>query len=121
MNQRRAVVIEDDPDISLLISTLLHTMGYAVHTAQTGPAGIQAVRDLRPSLITTDLGLPGLGGLEVVRAIRPYTDAPILVISAKSDVAEIEDVLAAGANSYLTKPFRPRVLQEHVAALQEGG
>lgn len=106
---------------SVFISTLLHTMDYKVHTAETGPAGIQAVRDLRPSLITTDLGLPGLGGIEVVRTIRPYTDAPILVISAQSDVAEVEEALAAGANDYLSKPFRPRALQEHVAALQERG
>jgi two-component system OmpR family response regulator len=120
MDIRRAVVIEDDPDISFLISTLLQAMDYTVRTAETGPAGILAIRDVQPSLITTDLGLPELEGIDVIREARKSTTAPILVISARGDIAGVEDALAAGASGYLPKPFRPRVLQELVAALQAG-
>lgn len=118
MDIRRAVVIEDDPDISLLISILLQAMDYTVRTAETGPAGILAIRDVRPSLITTDLGLPDLEGVDFIREARKSTTAPILVISAGADIAGVENALAAGASGYLAKPFRPRILQEIVAALQ---
>ncbi|MFJ6537777.1 response regulator transcription factor [Paenarthrobacter sp. NPDC091711] len=118
MDIRRAVVIEDDPDISFLISTLLQAMNYTVSTAETGPAGILAIRDVQPSLITTDLGLPDLEGVDVIREARKNTTAPILVISARADIAGVENAMAAGASGYLAKPFRPRILQEIVAALQ---
>lgn len=117
MNQHVAVVIEDDPDICLLVSTILQGMGYTVHTAMTGPAGIHGVRDLQPELITTDLDLPGLGGVEVIRTIREFSTAPVLVISGNNDVTRLEDAIAAGADAYLPKPFLPRTLREHVGAL----
>lgn len=117
MNQHHAVVIEDDPDISLLIAVIIESMGYTVHTAETGPAGIHAVRSARPEMITTDLGLPGLGGLEVITAIRAHSDTPILVISADTDSDTLERARAAGANGFLPKPFRPQALRAYVEKL----
>ncbi|MCU1517875.1 MAG: DNA-binding response regulator [Pseudarthrobacter sp.] len=118
MQLRTAVVIEDVPDISNLISTLLKPMGYSTHIAGTGPAGVRAVMDHRPALITTDLALPGLGGIEVIRAIRAFSGAPLLIITASDDIRDINDALAAGADGYLLKPFRLRALRAHVEALR---
>lgn len=118
MTEHRAVVIEDDPDIALLITTIIEAMGYTVCTAQTGPAGIHAVQAVQPAVITTDLGLPEMTGVEVIEAIRERSDAPILVISANQDPATIEHALAAGANSFLPKPFRPAALRGHLEELQ---
>ncbi|MEO3939765.1 response regulator [Paenarthrobacter nicotinovorans] len=118
MTEHRAVVIEDDPDIALLITTIIESMGYTVRTAQTGPAGIHAVRAVQPAVITTDLGLPEMNGLEVIKAIRERSHAPILVISANHDPDTVEHALAAGANGFLPKPFRPGALRDHLKELQ---
>lgn len=116
----RAVVIEDDADIALLITIIMESMGYVVRTAQTGPAGIKAVQAVKPAVITTDLGLPGMTGLDVIAAIREYSDAPILVVSANHDPAAVELALRAGASGFLPKPFRPQALRSHVAGLDGG-
>ncbi|MGO4250518.1 response regulator [Paenarthrobacter sp. RAF54_2] len=108
MDPRRAVVIEDDPDLSLLISTILTGIGYTVSIAATGQAGVQAVREQEPTLITTGLGLPSLRGLEAIRAIREFSIAPILVISASNDPREVEQALVAGGDTFLPKPFSTR-------------
>ncbi|MFK0007699.1 response regulator transcription factor [Paenarthrobacter sp. NPDC090520] len=120
MNNPFAVVIEDDPDLGQLIGTVLETMGYTVHIATTGPAGVQAVTEHRPSMITTDLGLPHLGGAAVTAAIRETTDAPILVISASNDPGQVEDALTAGASGYLLKPFNLCTLRTRIDALHHG-
>ena len=118
MTELRAVVIEDDPDIALLIATIMEGMGYIVRTAQTGPAGIHAVRAANPAVITTDLGLPEMHGLEVITTIRRQSTAPILVISAERDPGTAEHALATGANSFLSKPFRPAALRALIEDLQ---
>lgn len=117
MDTLTAVVIEDDPDVSLLISTVLQRSGFTVHTAATGPEGVDVARDANASLVTTDMNLPGFDGLEVIRRIRNFSGVPIMIISANDDSRDIEIGLFAGADQYLVKPFRPRILQAHAEAL----
>ncbi|TLM74510.1 response regulator transcription factor [Pseudarthrobacter sp. NamB4] len=117
MKTPAAVVIEDDPDINLLISTILRKSGFMVHAAATGPAGVQAALTTKPSLITTDMDLPGFDSLELIRKVRTFSDAPIIVISANDNIRAIEMSLSAGADDFLVKPFRPRILQAHAEAL----
>lgn len=117
MNTLTAVVIEDDADLNLLISTVLGDCGFTVHIAATGPEGVQAVHDTCPSLITTDMNLPGFDGLEVIRRIRLFSSAPIMIISARGKTRDVEVGLGAGADGYLVKPFRPKILQAHAEAL----
>lgn len=117
MDTLTAVVIEDNPDINLLISTVLKKSGFTVHTAATGPEGVKAALATNPSLITTDMDLPGFDGLELIRRIRTFSDAPIMIISANDDSRDIEIGLFAGADQYLVKPFRPRILQAQAEAL----
>ena len=117
MKPLTAVVIEDDADLNLVISTVLERIGFTVHTAATGPEGVKTAQETSPCLITTDMNLPGFDGLEVIRRIRLFSSAPIMIISAQSETRDIEVGLGAGADHYLAKPFRPRILQAHAHAL----
>ncbi|MDB5244101.1 MAG: putative two-component system response regulator, partial [Spirosoma sp.] len=112
--QLTAVVIEDDPDISDILSVLLRQAGFTVHTAMSGSEGVQAVRQYNPDLVTTDLHLPGMDGLEATRQIRAISDAYILIISASNDQHDVLMGLQAGADDYIAKPFRPRILRARV-------
>ena len=117
MGSLAAVVIEDDPDNCRLIEVLLHGFGFTVHTAATGPDGVEAIRRLGPAIITTDLRLPGFGGVEVIRQVRLFTSAPIVIVSASNNIRDLEAGLGAGADGYLPKPFRPKVLKACVDVL----
>jgi DNA-binding response OmpR family regulator len=117
MDQLTAVVIEDNMDIRVLIGTILQGSGYAVQVAVTGEEGVAVVRSLRPSLVTVDLGLPDRAGMEVISDIRGFTLAPILIISASNDLHQLELALAAGADGYLPKPFKPAALRAHAQSL----
>ncbi|MDN4645119.1 response regulator transcription factor [Arthrobacter sp. PsM3] len=113
-----AVVIEDDPDVSELLTGLLRECGFAVHAAATGADGVQAARMHDPDLITTDLHLPGMNGLEAIRRIREFSDAYVLIVSTSNDQNDVFMGLDAGADDYITQPFRPLILQARVEALQ---
>lgn len=118
MEERRvAVVVEDDDDIRGLMVDLLGLSGFEVHEAATGTAGVQAVREHDPVLITVDLGLPDIDGYEVTRRVRGMTDAYLMMLTARTDEIDTLIGLEAGADDYVTKPFRPRELRARVEAL----
>lgn len=106
------LVVEDDCDIRDLLCLILSRAGFEVHAEAAGPAGLQAARALNPVLITLDVGLPDLNGYEVAHRIREFSTARILMITASPDPWEELDLLAAGVDAYLTKPFRPARLVE---------
>lgn len=114
---RVGLVIEDDHDIRELIRVVLGQAGFKVHVATSGVAGIRAARDLQPHVITLDLGLPDLDGFEVARQVRNFSDAYIVMLTAKAEELDILLGLESGADDYLTKPFRPRELRARVAAM----
>ena len=103
-----AVVIEDDEDIRMLISTVLGERGLEVRCAASGLAGLALVEQHQPDLVTLDLGLPDIEGLEVCRRLRAVSDAYVVMVSASSE--EVDQLLALeiGADDYITKPFSPR-------------
>lgn len=113
-----AVVIEDDPETAAFITALLRECGFTVHTTANGPDGIAATREHAPVLVTMDLGLPCMDGFETTRQIRQFSDAYILVISGSNDEQDVVMAFGAGADDYLTKPFRPRILQARVQSVQ---
>ncbi|MET3922842.1 response regulator [Arthrobacter sp. UYEF20] len=118
MNSRGiCLVIEDDPDIQGLLCLILSRAGFEVHAKATGAAGLCAAERLDLALITLDLGLPDLNGHDVARAIRKLSKAPLLMITASAETADELDGIAAGASSYLTKPFRPVQLRTLVQEL----
>lgn len=117
IDQRTAVVVEDDHDVGDLISGLLDKAGFDVQIARTGADALHVIRDGRPDLVTLDLTLPDIDGVEVCRQIRQVSDCYIIVVSART--AEVDRLigLEVGADDYLVKPFSMRELQARVAAL----
>lgn len=112
-----AVVIDDDKDLGLMISTALVERGFTVHLAESGPEGVEAARKHKAALVTTEIDLPGFDGLEVIRRVRTFSNAPIMIVSTDNAIRDIEVSLVAGADGYLAKPVRPAVLQAYAEAL----
>ncbi|ESS73658.1 KDP operon transcriptional regulatory protein KdpE [Methyloglobulus morosus KoM1] len=99
------IVIEDDFSIRRFLRTSLNSQGFSVYEAETGKQGIIEVNTRKPDLLILDLGLPDMDGVEVVKAIRGWTDLPIIILSARSSEQQKIEALDAGADDYLTKPF----------------
>ena len=114
---RTAVVVEDDDDIRELITHSLTMQGFEVSAASSGKAGLDLVMATDPDLVTLDLGLPDLDGIEVCRRVRDVSQAYVVMISARTDEIDRLMGLEIGADDYLTKPFSPRELQARVNAM----
>lgn len=112
-----AVVVDDDRDVRDLVAQILRAAGFTVVTADNGLDGVTAVREHRPLLVTLDVTMPGIDGFETARRIRAVSDAHIIMLSALGDAADVARGLEAGADEYLTKPFRPRELRRRIDAL----
>lgn len=112
-----ALVIEDDDDIRELLVALLKQSGFEAHSASTGLEGVRRVTAHSPVVVTVDLGLPDIDGFEVIRRIRRVSDAYILMLTARDDEIDTLQGLEAGADDYLTKPFRPRELRARIDAM----
>lgn len=121
MKTDKIVVIEDDPAIRRVIGLALKTAGYeTVLEEDDGRNGLATVLLERPDLVLLDLMLPGLDGLAVCRHIRANPDTgqvPIIMLTAKSEDADIVAGLDAGANDYVTKPFSIEVLLARIRAM----
>ena len=117
MDARTAVVVEDDHDVGDAISLLLDQAGFDVTVAATGAEALALVAEVRPDLVTLDLTLPDIDGVEVCRQIRTSSDCYVIVVSGRA--AEVDRLigLEVGADDYLVKPFSMRELQARVAAL----
>jgi two-component system, OmpR family, response regulator len=115
--RRVAVVVEDDEDIRGLMVSLLGQSGFEVHEASNGTDGVHAVRENDPVLVTVDLGLPDIDGYEVTRQLRRFTDAYVVMLTARAEEIDTLLGLDAGADDYLTKPFRPRELRARIEAM----
>ena len=117
MQARTAVVVEDDRDIGDAISKLLDQAGFDVVVARTGAEALAVIGEGHPDLVTLDLTLPDIDGVEVCRQIRTVSDCYVIVVSGRT--AEVDRLigLEVGADDYLVKPFSMRELQARVAAL----
>jgi DNA-binding response OmpR family regulator len=115
--ERVAVVIEDDADICNLLEAILGQAGFTCYSAADGVAGIAAVREHQPILTTLDISLPGIDGFEVARRIRAFSMTYIVMLSARDEEIDTLMGLDAGADDYLTKPFRPRELRARIEAM----
>lgn len=114
---RPAVVIEADAELRRQLSTLLRQCGFAAIEAGDGLAGLIAVRDADPDVVTIDLALPDLDGIEVCRRVREQTDAYVIVLSARLDEIDRVVGLEAGADDFIGKPFSPREFRARVNAM----
>ena len=118
MSKVTILVVEDDASVRNLISTTLKAHDYRFITAATGESAVMEAASHNPDILLLDLGLPDLDGVEVIRRIRSWSNAPIIVISARSEDSDKIDALDAGADDYLTKPFSVDELLARLRATQ---
>jgi len=114
---RRALVVEDDEDVRELIGFALTSQGFEVCSVDSGHAALDLVVSLDPDLVTLDLGLPGIDGIETCRRIREHTDAYVVMITGRDDEIDRLIGLETGADDYLSKPFNVRELRARVNAM----
>ena len=112
----KIAIIEDDIDICNMIAKFLENNEYIVHYALNGAEGIELCKSLVPDLIILDIMLPKLNGNDVLQRLRKFTNAPVIVVSAKTMVQTKIDLLKLGADDYMTKPFSPSELVARVKA-----
>ena len=111
------MVIEDDDDIRHLLETVLTQAGFDVTACPNGYEGIEAVRALNPIVVTLDVNMPGIDGFETAKRIRTFSQAYIVMLTALGEEIDTLQGLEAGADDYVTKPFRPRELRARIEAM----
>jgi DNA-binding response OmpR family regulator len=111
------LVVDDEAPIVELLTGYLAREGFAVDAATDGPSAIEAVREHRPDVVILDVMLPGFDGIEVCRQIRTFSDAYVLMLTARSEEIDRIMGLTVGADDYLVKPFSPREVVARVKAL----
>ena len=115
--RRVAVVIEDDDDIRNLLETVLTQGGFEVVARSNGLDGVEAVRTFEPTVTTLDVNMPGIDGFETAKRIRAFSSTYIVMLTALDEEIDTLQGLDAGADDYITKPFRPRELRARIEAM----
>ena len=113
-----ALVIDDEVQIRRLLRVALESENYQVDEAQTGQQGLVEIANRKPAIILLDLGLPDMEGLEVLKRLREWSEAPVLVLSVRDDEQGKVAALDAGAEDYVTKPFSTPELLARLRAAQ---
>jgi len=113
----KILVIDDDTAITELLSMLLKTHGFEVITTNSGREGIQLAMDENPNVVLLDLMMPDKDGWEVSKAVRKFSNVPILILSALNDPSMVASILDTGADDYLVKPVPSATLVAHINKL----
>jgi two-component system KDP operon response regulator KdpE len=117
----RVLVVDDEPQITRVLRTVLTGQGYQVRTAGEGESALSDFTEWRPELVITDLFMPHMDGVELCRRIRAISTVPIIVLSVKGEERTKVEALDSGADDYVTKPFGIDELLARVrAALRRG-
>ena len=124
MKRKRILVIDDDPDLRTAVEMRFSAAGFEVLPAAGGEEGLELARRKQPAAIILDINMPGLDGLETCRRLRAgerTRNIPVVMLTARTRVGELEEGLQAGADTYLTKPFDGPELLAEVKQLIGGG
>ncbi|WP_434970333.1 response regulator [Microbacterium sp. bgisy207] len=113
----KILIADDDPQLVRALRITLTAHGYDVVTAGDGAAAVVLAAQTHPDVVLLDLGMPNLGGVEVIAALRGWTQAPIMVVSGRTGSADKVEALDAGADDYVTKPFQIDELLARLRAL----
>jgi two-component system KDP operon response regulator KdpE len=113
-----ALIVDDEAQIRRLLRVVLEGENYQVHEAENGQQGLIEIASRRPAVILLDLGLPDMDGLEVLKRLREWSEAPVLVLSVRDDEQSKVAALDSGAEDYVTKPFSTPELLARLRAAQ---
>ncbi len=114
---KKALIVEDHPDLLEVLTLQLEKMGFAVVSANTGMEGVTKAVEEKPQLILMDIMMPGMDGREATRRIRSNQETkeiPILVITALTKESQLRECIKAGCNNYIVKPFTPEKLLKKI-------
>ena len=115
--EAKVLVVEDAPEFVEILIPLLRTEGYATRTAADGETAVEMARSFDPDVILLDLTLPRLDGIEACRRIRAFSDAYVVMLTARTDEVDRVVGLEVGADDYVTKPFSGRELIARIRAM----
>ena len=114
VTKRRVLLVDDDERLLRFARLKLITSGLDVLTATTGESALMMVESAKPDMVVLDLRMPGMGGLEALRALRSHSALPVLIVSAADLPPE---ALTLGANGYIPKPFNPDELLREILTI----
>ena len=117
-SQPRALVVEDEVPLARLVVRYLEREGFKVSSCEDGERAVQLTREQDPEVIVLDLMLPGVDGIEACRRIRAFSDAYVIMLTARAEEADKIVGLSTGADDYVTKPFSPGELMARVRAMR---
>jgi two-component system KDP operon response regulator KdpE len=115
-SKKRILVVDDEPQITLVLRSGLMKHGYDVRVAAEGESALELFQAWLPHLVLTDLSMPNMNGLELCRRLRTMTSVPIIILSVKGEEKTKIEALDAGADDYVTKPFGMAELVARVRA-----
>lgn len=113
----RALVVEDETSLARVLGSYLERDGFETTLRHDGLSAVAAARDVDPDVVILDLGLPTLDGIEVCRQIRTFSDAYVVMLTARAEEVDTLIGLSVGADDYITKPFSPRELMARIQAM----
>lgn len=113
----RALVVDDEVPLAEVVGSYLERERFEVTVCHTGSAALAVVRDVDPDVVILDLGLPGIDGVEVCRQLRTFSDAYVVMLTARDTEIDTIVGLTVGADDYVTKPFSPRELVARIRAM----
>jgi DNA-binding response OmpR family regulator len=111
------LIVDDDRDLVDVLTYILRREGYEVTAAFDGEQGWTRFQEGEPELVILDANMPGLDGMEVCKRIREVSKTPVIMLTARTDEADVVHALGLGADDYITKPFSPRQLVARVKAV----
>ncbi|MGA4507207.1 MtrAB system response regulator MtrA [Propionibacteriaceae bacterium G1746] len=108
--RHHVLVVDDDAALAEMLQIVLEQEGFAASWCNTGLRAVQVFREVRPDLVLLDLMLPGRDGVQICREIRAESGVPIIMLTARTDTRDVVTGLEAGADDYVSKPFKPKEL-----------
>ena len=111
------MVVEDETQLAALMASYLERDGFEVRVCHDGDLAVPLAREFDPDVVVLDLGLPGLDGVEVCRQLRTFSDAYVVMVTARSEEVDTLIGLSVGADDYVVKPFSPRELMARIQAM----